>query len=333
MQAVPVMRTQGLAFVPVIRMPKDHRFLAVSFEPPRTVSCLADIKRHSVKVIVHKRYIKYGVFCAPLLVFLLILLFSKPRKTWEQEGRVSSPRVKTLADWATGSFVPITTNDDFKQKLESIPVLATNVTLTQTQVEELHESIHDFVLAYHVGTYEAYSKFRLPVKYNGASSRIIEFEKERLKKLFPDKDLQHEVPEVVNKEWWDYWDGLRDKAISPSLRLKYCTRCLQEVDIERGKIFVEQVTHLPKALNYYVTSFSNVGYSDSNPTFMFDPSPETLATKEGKVIIAVVSLIFKHPVDPPYPLYCRFYWVDSEKKWVPFELAGAYAQKTWVYIF
>lgn len=268
-----------------------------------------------------------SLFVLPLILFVLVIVFSKPQKTWVQEGRLSTPAGLTLSNWASSTFISLTNTQEINQQIGHLAISATNITLSPVQIEQLQTTTYNFLMAYHMGDFESYAKFRFPVTNGAFIPQMTRWYLSRLEQAAPGKypNLSINDPESVLRTWWNYSDAGGSEN---------CTRCVHEVSFDNAKVYVEQVTELPKSLDYYVTSFPNVGYMSRNPSFAFDPSPKTLLEKDGKITIAVVSLIFHFSSDPPYPLYCRYYWVDHYQKWLPMELDCAYSDiKKWYYIF
>jgi hypothetical protein len=266
------------------------------------------------------------LFVVPVVTFLVLMLLRHPATTWSEEGRVISKRGPTLAAWASKTYVAVSAGLP-PEDLETIKISSKNVHLDSIQLRELREAVRNTVVAYSADSYETYTKFRFPVT-NGVFDRDLTVD--RAKRLIA-KDparyggLENSSPESVFHAFWSYWDATNNV---------FCTRCVQEVSIQNSEIVIEETDKIPKNLNFYVTSFANVGYFDRRPAFIFEPTPEKVIKNDGRLIYATFSILMKAPPDPPYPLFCRYYWVQEYKKWLPMELAGAYSpQKKWNFIF
>lgn len=260
----------------------------------------------------------------PVLIVVVMSFFHERPKTWEQEGRVSSSR-QALTNWASASFVALRPGEELMQQITNIPIQATNTQLSAVQVQALYDSAYKLAMAFHVGTYESYSAFRFPIKEGEFNKGLITFRVKLMQELKSDLAVSADNPEEACKAWWQFWKDRNDVN---------CTACVKELNLDKAKMYAEESSAPPAALNYFVTGFENNGYLQLHPCFTFRPSVKDMIAAAERVHFAVISFIVKMGDDPPHPIFCRFYWVPQYGTWLPSEFATAYpAHRKWTAIF
>jgi hypothetical protein len=237
-------------------------------------------------------------------MFWIVVFVRRPNR---RPGELPKQSAELLADWRSADFTAITNDSDFRSKIDRIPILNSNILSTQQRLELL-ETVDNYLMAYHVGTYEAYHRFRAPVSTFGIPSSIMSFlNKDLPKDLLPlpsDSEAVFKIywEKYIGKGWDNFWTG---------------------VSLTNTYVEVQLTATNPPPLSTYVFAQPNLGVARVSPSLEFSVTPEMLLKKDGSVMYATVKILPKNN-DVVYPVYCRFYWLPESSKWLPFEQASAY---------
>jgi hypothetical protein len=247
------------------------------------------------------------LFSVPIIL-ALYLHHRAPNVLDEQTKKVIAYQKPTVSEWAAANFDPIGDNPGFFQKLETIELKNADG-LTTIQNQQLKETIRNYVMAYHLGTFEAYARFRIPVADFTLAPSLLAYETEQLKnenQTPPSESVKMLAlywQREVKDEWKHFWTGISFASAS--------------VDIQVA-------TNAIPSLKNYVFGRKNLGVASSGPIAQFKVTPDSILHKDSRVYYATASLLIKNE-DVTCPVYCRFYWAGEYSKWLPFEQDTAYA--------
>ena len=213
-----------------------------------------------------------------------------------------------IKDWAAADFTPIEMDKNLSQKVTQIELRNEHL-LNQRQRLQLEETIQNYVMAYNVGSFDSFRRFRTPT----AHFKLVPSASDYLKQDLLNSGMN--VPadeESLFKAYWDRYISNKWEHFWTGIALTNCF-----VDVETTQ------TNMPP-LRDYIFEHQNVGMASVGPLVIFDITPELLLRKDGAVLYATTSLLLKNN-DVTCPVYCRFYWVEEYSKWLPIEQAAAYS--------
>jgi hypothetical protein len=248
----------------------------------------------------------------PLCVVVTMVILAKLRpRHYPAPTPVSRQR---MMNWATQPFKAIEGEVDLQEIVRELPFEST-VSLSDEERQILNNAVIDFIKAYQKGTFEAMTKFRLPVETYHYAASITNFMVTRCS--IPMAMIQND-PAAAWKALWDirykdtftnYWTG-----ISPS-------NC---------EIRVETCTSMPKDLVDTLMierRVPNVGFIVSGPWFILEPTSQEVLTEMGLIRLATVRILPKpRDDDVVYPVYLRMYWSPKNGKWLPDGLVSAFGR-------
>lgn len=251
------------------------------------------------------------LFVAPIIV-LLFLIYRAPQRlrlqSSEKAQRLIVEQKPTVSKWAAGDFDPIEDSPAFFQKLETIEAKNSGL-LTSTQSQRLYETLRNYLMAYHLGTFEAYARFRVPVVDFELAPSVLQFLTGELKKEnqpIPSGGvdlLSLYWQRYVQDKWKNFWTG---------------------VSLPRSFVEIQTVTKAIPSLKDYIFERENLGVASSGPIVQFRLTPDAILKEKSNVCYATVSLLIRN-TDVTCPVYCRFYWAEKYNKWLPLEQYTAYA--------
>jgi len=258
-----------------------------------------------------KRFLILALYLCPiLLAFGLYLTRTKRavRRTETQLQAVNAHFAPILNKWKSVAFVPIEDNQTFWDEINSITVL-NEAELDQRQKQQLQETLKNYILAYHIGTFEAFHKFRAPVPEFQLATTCVDYLNHDLQK--DNQVLPHDQESVfalwwnkyVGNQWENFWVGIA---------------------LTNASVEVQVATNDVGTLDSYVLKRQNAGFSKTTSIIAFGVTPDTILRKNGKVYYATTSLLPRNN-DATYPVFCRFYWAEVYGKWLPLEQVGAYS--------
>jgi hypothetical protein len=246
------------------------------------------------------------LFVLPAIFWIVVLLTRPNRKSGGSQ--LPNESTELLASWRFADFTPIVNDSEFRRKIDQIQILNSNL-LNNEQTVGLFDTVDNYLMAFHVGTYEAYHRFRAPVSDFRLTSSIVTFLNQNLPKdMVPPPADQEAVFKIywekyIGKGWENFWTGIS------------LTNTLVEVQ--------STTTNIPP-LSSYVFARPNLGVARVGASLQFSVTPDMLVKKNGNVLYATVTVLPKND-DVVYPVYCRFYWLPESGKWLPFEQASAYS--------
>ena len=254
-----------------------------------------------------------ALFIIPI-AFLAFRIVSNPKRTSrlaEEEKVAASNIVQHLAPvlerWKSGVFYPIDDSQAFRDQLAHLAITNSSQTrLSDHQADKLRETMLDFLLAYHLGTFEAFEKFRAPVAEFHLRDSIVEFMKDDLgKQNIPVPDSQSAMLELywrkyVGDEFVGFWSAL---------------------EFSESSVEVTQMSTSTPSLAEYAKARENGGIATAGPMLTFDSSA---SGPSGGALLATIRVLVKNS-DVTCPVYCRFFWDGGHDKWLPVEQVAAYA--------
>ena len=196
----------------------------------------------------------------------------------------------------------------------------------------LHEETYNLMMAFSGPNYDAFQAFRFPIADGEFDKEILNYRMNYLKQHNPNSSqLSLNDPGLICKEWWDYLHSLdvefHANDVKYATNVYYGSGFLKEVSFETALLLVEEVKQMPPPLDHFVTSFGNDGYFNVAPIFHFNPSPQEILEKDGKVQYATMRFNVKTLKQPPMPVFFRFYWLSTSNKWLPIEHAMPSSKK------
>ena len=221
--------------------------------------------------------------------------------------------VKQLSDL---KFVSVETGDGFRQTLNQIRVMDM-ARVSPAQDEALKNSLYDLAMAFHVGTYDAYRKFRTPTEAN-FNERVVNYHRTILEKFYrkPGETIPDEPEAIVRLIW--------ERDFSGNAFSNYW----EQIAMEDASITYEEAEKMPADLQDVAAGKINLGLFEIPSTFTFSRNPETILKENGKILFATVYFVFKPEApDPPTPFRIRYYWDATLSKWLPWQMVSSNAHK------
>lgn len=267
-----------------------------------------------------KKRVGAFLLLAPIAILVVLIVYRginptppPPKIGWKPATDTNPEYKKALTEWSSAAYVSIGENLD--DTVRAITIHSDALELTQTQQDQLRQSVSSLLLAFSSGTLEDYLRFRAPIgeyKYN--ASTINSLREEIAKRYCKKGEQPPSEPDQVFKLYWqkcyggnafsNYWNG---------------------ISLEHSEVLVERGRTLPANLAIYALHAANAGVADIAPVIVFEPTPEKVLKQEGELLYATVSLLIKaRPPEPAHPVHCRFYWVKERSKWLPIQLVSSY---------
>jgi hypothetical protein len=253
-------------------------------------------------------------FAVPVLLLAISALVRK-HQFINNQGQAAIRLDLTRSNFAKLKYEPVTDTPEFKARVEGIVIKGTEF-LSPLQESALKAGVYDMIMAFHMGTYEAYRNFRTPIQAE-FNERAIAYHRKVLTNFYvpPDQKLPDSAESITKLIWEkdyggnafaDYWKGV----------------CITNVQIE-----VEQTNRMPSALFNFATNMDNMGVREIMPTFRFARSPEAILRDSGRLLYATSTLDIK-PLepDPAFPVFMRYYWDEASAKWLPWEMSSGNSQ-------
>ena len=217
-----------------------------------------------------------------------------------------------LRIWRQADLRPIRSPAQLKKWIWQIP-FHDYAGLNSKQKDQLRQAAYDLVAAFSFGDFDHFLRFRLPSTQGQIDPTILAF----FRKYFSQqgKTVDHlEDPRVFFRVLWN--DPVRGIG----------TNRWTHIAIRASAFCVVRTPEMPIRTNLFglkvygppvdTTSFFAIG-----ARFIFDPGPEKIIKKEGKIVHALLWLIVRERSDPqPYPIVCQWYWSPMDKKWLPWLL-------------
>jgi hypothetical protein len=249
-----------------------------------------------------------GLFSTTAILGLFVFK-SKPIREDARRQEVISNLQPKLEKWKSSDYSSLDASD-LPEQIKQIKIQNATA-LNDVQAQQLQETILNYILAYHVGTYEAFHRFRAPVADFSMAGSIVDFVREDLAKsnltMPSDQEglfkLYWQKYADANNEWSNFWVG---------------------ISFTNSSVEVEISTNSIPPLREYVLLKENIGVSGVSPMIDFSITPETILKQNKQVYYATVSLLAKNN-DVTCPVYCRFYWSETHQKWLPSEQVTAYS--------
>ena len=268
-----------------------------------------------------KNFLILGALAFPILLMVALICVKLGKKHEEQKhyNRANlapydySFAVKQLSEL---HFVPINEGADFRQQLNQIKVID-NAKVGSTRAEDLKDSLYDLIMAFHLGTYEAYRKFRTPIQAD-FNEKIVDYHKSILERFYkkPGEALPDEPEAIVRLIWERDFGG---NAFS---------NYWEQIATESASITYDEVQAMSADLEDVAAGQINLGLFKIPSTFSFTNTPENILKANGKIFLATVYFVFKPtPPDPPTPFRIRYYWDPTTSQWLPWQMVSSNANQ------
>lgn len=243
----------------------------------------------------------------PIIIFTVAIVVKRHK---EHFAPVIGIRVADLLDdWNNANYDSSWDDQKLTNEINSIKCSGD---LSNVQRQQLNASILNLLLAFHEGTCDAYMKFRIPIDHWQFSDGLSKLCAEDFG--ISEKDIT-DRKNIIFHHWWDKhianeWVGFWN-AISFDDRFT-------SIEIENS----------PKdsLSEYILNKKANAGVVETTPLVELIPSLKNIEQTNQNVVCSIVALLPKNK-DVSYQVYCRFYWVPDENKWLPDNLVGAYSGK------
>lgn len=267
------------------------------------------------------------VLALPLfLVGLMLVQVLKPKpKSWAEQGRVASS-TNVLELWREADFVAVDSEADIRAAVSGISFsYAGRSAPSDSQKSAAERVATDFLLAFALKDLNAYRRFRLPTNQHEFGMAAMAYRLESLQErgILSVTEAVDDGRSVV--DGWFHLMFMPAKSqrnpVSQDL-----SRIVTHVAPGASGFHFEDRTSLSPKLNLFVTATNNNGYFEQGPFVTFSPSPEKLLSEKGRIYYLTMWLHVATQLDPPMPIYFRFYWDDRQAKWIPTEHAIPYAQ-------
>jgi hypothetical protein len=275
-----------------------------------------------------------------LVIILVVCAAGAALVVWEVSHHNSKPDARrlpaadqrTLDGWAKHTFTPINQSGGFRKKVFGLPIRSEE-SLTPQQQEALHQAAYDMTMAFYLGTYEAYRKFRTPTEPKGLTEGRIEIMVRYCKSDWKNPD--HTIPDDPEGAFRKFWEVVfLNKYVNvPVVNSTIGKPFWDAVALDGSEIDVTRYEAMPPALNQAFKEA--VGYTVYPVSFVFTNAPEDILQQSGKLVCAVVKLLAEHPkAEPRFPVYCRYYWDESCGMWLPMHFATPFnLTRTREYVF
>jgi hypothetical protein len=247
-----------------------------------------------------KRFLILFFFFAPTIIILSLVIYRM--STQETDIAKFGKFVDaTLKKWNTRSTVAVT-NLDYNLLRET--AVESTMPLTEDQKTKLLDSLTGFWKCYSQTNFEKFREFRLNTPYE-----IDEKVLDTLKFAYPKSYQPPATKDSELEQAWGYYSG---------------TNCIVRIDTNSIKITVGYLTDrrqgIFKSANAELQGAA-VGYMPE--LVIARPTAKQIYAKDGKVLYATVEqfVIFNTDTDQVCPLFVAFYWADSLKQWMPYEMA------------
>lgn len=276
---------------------------------------------------------RYLLFLLIPFVLLAILLVTRPHRHGIERGVVLSPKqVKILKMWASHDYIPIEHTGEFQRAMSLIRIKDEAGRPNKDAAQALSGAIKDFLCAYHDGTYEAFSRFVLPVTNIAPNPEQQRGRVEIVQKLWKQLKI-HSVPPIsendaasVLRAFWKLCNGPHDRSALGADADYYRTDFLEAIAVGQSEIRVFEGTALP-AIASYASEQESIGFFRDSHSIVFEPSVASLVSRDGTVRFALARLQLKTKSDPPMPVLILYYWVPDHGKWLPLELGIPYSPR------
>jgi hypothetical protein len=261
----------------------------------------------------------------PVCVVAALLLLTRKKAPSKPDPRAEHAKTQ-IAIWDREDFTKIADTGEFRAILMKVP-MSSKVDLTKEHEVKLKESIYDFLMAYSVGDYEVYSRFRFPSKGRFNPTHL-QYARRYLDKLSK-KATSVAIPESE--------EGIFKQYVNVRSEQTYYKGFFQAASLGRTQVDIDSSPSLPGNLMEYVKGTTNLGVAYYDPMYVFDRSASSVLKEEGTLITATISTFIKTSepdgTGTPAPFYIRFYWDGQSSKWLVHELAtGNIKQKSKVLI-
>jgi hypothetical protein len=275
-----------------------------------------------------------------LIGFLILADAAEPKGAATMSRKEVAQEI--MSKWETLPYVAISNTPAFADAIRQFPVTYDGG-LTQLQTNTLPDALFRFVMAYHVGSYDAFRRFRTPpgapvkfspakIKYiargwmnqNGTGSTPLSSNEEMYRWFV----RHHGGAAFYRGYYWrefylGYWQGLCvdagqvDAAVMDGVSFKGKTNLFG--------IHAQTVTNLPPDWDggFLLHNSINLGVSHGAGFFDFERSPETTLKEEKQLTVATVNWLVKpRKPDPPFPVFLRLYWDSTSTNWLPMDMAA-----------
>ncbi len=256
-----------------------------------------------------KTILVVGCFIAPTLLLVVMILRSRPYPKNVAPEQIMAAFQPAIEKWKSLQYSPIE-DPSFSEGVKQITIKNID-DLNDIQKQQIRETLSNWIMAYHVGTIEAFRRFRTPVVDFHLAEPIVDFMKQDLGKA------NQPIPSDQDGLLKVYWE----KYANPNNVLSnYWTAISFSNSVGEVQISTNVMPHLKD----YVMKKTSAGLSYASPMLTFNVTPETTLKKYNKIVYVTVSLM-AYNNDVPYPVYCRFYWAEDYGKWLPLEQVAAYS--------
>jgi hypothetical protein len=206
--------------------------------------------------------------------------------------------------WSALPFVPINSSSSFDKDIDGISI-SNSAIIDSNQSSQLHKSVHNWVFAFHDGTYQSFHDFRVPVSTFTLKAPVQDYMRQTGLTVPPDGESMLKL----------YWD---------SFCVNIWTNDWTELNLTHSYIVLQKTNMTLPDLTRYVQETDNMGIMETGPMLTFNETPYAILSGQGYIIYATVCLVPKGQ-GATFPVFCRFYWSKKSDCWLPESLAIAYS--------
>lgn len=223
-------------------------------------------------------------------------------------ARLKSQLKPKIDAWNRHEFTRIEPTPAFRQKLDSFTITQTNSALSELQLTEIRDSLYCFLLAYNLGTLEAFRAFRTPAPEFKLESSLLEF-------MAKDSAKSSAIPSQPSDQLDFYWTSyIKDRFVG----------LWTGVAIDSMTLDIQSATSEILDLHEYIASKDHAGIASAGPILTPGVDPADLLRSVGVVTYATASMIVQSS-EVAYPVYCRYFWRPDIRRWVPIDMRIAYS--------
>jgi len=268
-----------------------------------------------------KRFVGVILACLVVLLVVRLALFYPPATiTKARPGFQLKGKVRTFLaayrkpgnfehEWALGGFIPLT--DERISFVRTNIQLSSRASMTPLEEERLRRSFGQFLRAYSRGDFESFLEFRFPITNGTFTAKYLAYDMAFIGSHGGElAGLNTNTPLGV---WRSKW------AI---LGMPMRTNCMVGISLKGSAINVIETTRVPDTVNLvdlmenYPVAYANTVYG-WEPRFVFDPSPQDVLNRRGKIKTALAWVVVDVIGEGPKPVYCQFYYADAIETWLP----------------
>jgi len=257
-----------------------------------------------------RRYIFFFLILLPTLALIIAIITHRP-PAYSPVLITAAQLQQTQTAWANQTYVPISTNAEFTNKIYNIRLVDSGIQISSDEISSLRGAVASLVFANYLGDYDAYRKFRTPILgFELPSAQDRGNWEAWFQRCFTNTPVPTSLDIIINKIWvrtygnHPYWTSLGLDKSSISLMVTNNMPGMLPMDLQN------------KQKAYCMESVSK-------GTFSYNEILKKDLIKKNQLKIAKL-LFWADTTDPagkPRP-FCYVMVLDADSNvWLPIEMA------------